>query len=175
MATAAAAVSVVSVMAVVAAASSLVTDSQTKGNLPTRQVAAAGQWLRQHNTGGTVITTPYMNHSVSNRAVLAMGGYTGLLSNSRRRTEHPRQLPPAGRQPLLDSYQVLNHPASCQSARVLDRDDVRYVVLYRTGEGSDLVGFGTDQALYHRAFENATVIIYAAQHRPAELIAAGRC
>jgi hypothetical protein len=104
-----------------------------------------------------------------------MGGYTGLLSNSRRRTEHPRQLPPAGRQPLLDSYQVLNHPASCQSARVLDRDDVRYVVLYRTGEGSDLVSFHTDQALYHRVFENATVIIYAAQHRPAELIAAGRC
>ena len=81
-ATAAAAVSVLSVMAVVPAAANLVTDSQTKGYIPTRQVAAAGRWLRQHNTGGTIITTPYMNNSISNRAVLAMGGYTGLLSYS---------------------------------------------------------------------------------------------
>jgi hypothetical protein len=172
---AAAAVTVVTVMAVVAAADNLVTDSQTRGHILSPPVAAAGQWLRQHNTGGTIITTPYMNPSISNRAVLAIGGYTGLQSYSRARTEHPRSLPPAGRGPLLDSYQVLNYPASCQSARVLDRDDVRYVVLYRTGEGSDLVAFDTDQALYHRVFENATVIIYAAQHRPPELIAAGQC
>ena len=102
-ATAAAAVSVLSVMAVVPAAANLVTDSQTKGYIPTRQVAAAGRWLRQHNTGGTIITTPYMNNSISNRAVLAMGGYTGLLSYSSWWTQHPRQLPPAGRKPLLES------------------------------------------------------------------------
>ena len=70
---------------------------------------------------------------------------------------------------------MLNHPASCQSARVLDHENVRYVVLYKPGKQADLTGFHTDQALYHRVFENAKVIIYAAQHRPAELIAAGRC
>ena len=133
-ATAAAAVGVVTLMVTVPAEASLLTDSRIKGSIPTPAVAAAGQWLRQHNTGGTIITTPYMNYQISNRAVLAMGGYTGLLSYPRWWTEHPRQLPPAGRQPLLDSYQVLNHPASCQSARALDRDDVRYVVLYRTGK-----------------------------------------
>ena len=165
-ATAVAAVSVVTVMAVVPAANGLVSASQTKGYIISPPVAAAGQWLQRHNTGGTIITTPYMNHQISNRAVLAMGGYTGLLSYSSYWTPHPRQLPPSGRQPLLDSAQVLNHPASCQSARALDRDDVRYVVLYRTGEGSDLTGFSTDPSLYHPLFENAQVIIYAAGHRP---------
>lgn len=174
-ATAAVAVSVVTVMVVAPAANSLVSASQTKGYIISPPVAAAGRWLRQHNTGGTIITTPYMNRSVSNRAVLAMGGYAGLLSNSRWRTGHPRQLPPAGRQPLLDSYQVLNYPASCQSARVLDREDVRYVVLYTAGHEADFAGFHADQALYHRVFENGKVVIYAAQHRPPELIAAGRC
>ncbi|HEY7431475.1 MAG TPA: hypothetical protein VH641_12180, partial [Streptosporangiaceae bacterium] len=124
------------------------------------------QWLRQHNTGGTIITTPYMNHSISNRAVLAMGGYTGLQSYSRARTAHPRSLPPAGRQPLLDSVQVLFHPASCQSARVLSREDVRYVVLYKPGQDADQAAFRTDPARYHRVFENGAVVIYAAQHHP---------
>jgi hypothetical protein len=163
---AAAAASVVALMSVVSAGASLREDSQTKGNFPTRPVAAAGHWLRQHNTGGTIITTPYMNRSVSNRAMLAMGGYAGLQSYNRERTAHPRSLPPAGRQPLIDSYQVLNYPASCQSARILNRDDVRYVVLYKSGQGADLAGFYTDQARYHRVFENARVIIYAPQHRP---------
>jgi hypothetical protein len=154
--TAAAAASVVALMSAVSAGASLWKDSQTKGNIPTRPVAAAGHWLRQHNTGGTIITTPYMNRSVSNRAMLAMGGYAGLQSYNPERTV----------QPLIDSYQVLNYPASCQSARILNRDDVRYVVLYKSGPGADLAGFYTDQARYQPVFENATVIIYVPQHRP---------
>lgn len=167
-ATAAATVAAVllAVVAAVPAGASLVTDSQTKGNILIRPVAAAGQWLRQHNTGGTIITTPYMNPSISNRAVLAMGGYAGLQSYSRERTEHPRSLPPAGRQPLLDSYQVLDHPESCASARALTREDVRYVVLYKPGWRKAVVAFHRDPARYHPVFENPRVIIFAVQHGP---------
>jgi hypothetical protein len=165
-AAASAAAAVVALVAAIPAGASLVSDSKTKGNILTRPVAAAGQWLRQHNTGGTIITTPYMNHSISNRAVLAMGGYTGLQSYSPRRTAHPRSLPPAGRQPLIDSDQVLFHPATCKSANVISRDDVRYVVLYKRGQEADLAAFHTDRAHYHRVFENAAVVIYAPQHDP---------
>jgi len=56
---------------------------------------------------------------------------------------------------------VLLHPASCQAADVIARDDVRYVVLYRTGQDVDLAGFRADAARYRRVFENASVVIYA--------------
>ncbi|HEY7429321.1 MAG TPA: hypothetical protein VH641_01170, partial [Streptosporangiaceae bacterium] len=166
LATAAAVAAVVTVMAVVPAVASLLTDSRARGNIISAPVAAAGQWLRQHNTGGTIITTRYMNPSISNRAVLAMGGYAGLQSYSRERTEHPRSLPPAGRQPLLDSYQVLDHPESCASARALTREDVRYVVLYKPGWRKAVVAFHRDPARYHPVFENPRVIIFAVQHGP---------
>jgi len=163
-----AATAAVAVGAVVAvqAARSVAASARPSGEVLTHRVAAAGRWLRQHNTGGSVISTPYMNPGISNRAVLAMGGYTGLQSYRAFRVAHPRSLPPAGRQPLLDSQHVLLHPGSCQSAGILVRDDVRYVVLYRFGQGADLAGFAADPARYHRVFRNAAVIIYAAAHTP---------
>jgi hypothetical protein len=125
------------------------------------QVAAAGAWLRRHNTGGTVISTPAMNPGITNRAVLAMGGYTGLQSYSAFRIAHPRSLPAAGKAPLLDSRQVLRYPASCQANGILARQDVRYIVLYRLGHAADLAGFRADKARYHRVYENPSVLIYA--------------
>jgi len=124
-------------------------------------VAAAGQWLARHNTGGTIITTPYMNPGLTNRAMLALGGYTGLQSNAPYRIAHPRSLPTAGRRPLLDSQEVLVHPQSCQSANILVRQDVRYVVLYKSGNGADLAGFAADPAHYQQVFQNPAVVIYA--------------
>jgi hypothetical protein len=132
--------------------------------LLTPQIAAAGTWLRRHNTGGTIISTPGMNHGITNRAVLAMGGYTGLQSYFYRKIAHPRSLPPAGRQPLLDSREVLLHPASCRAVGVIARDDVRYVVLARIGQVADLAGFEAERARYRRVFENRTVVIYAPSH-----------
>ncbi len=132
--------------------------------LLTLRVAAAGSWLREHNTGGTIITTPGMNHGITNRAVLAMGGYTGLQSYFYRKILQPRSLPPAGRRPLLDSHEVLVHPASCRAARVIARDDVRYVVIYRAGQFVDLAGFEANPARYRRVYENMTVVIYAPSH-----------
>ncbi len=134
---------------------------RSAGELLSHRVAAAGQWLAEHNTGGTIISTPNMNPGITNRAVLAMGGYTGLQSYSPFRIAHPRSLPTAGKTPLLDSQEVLLHPQSCQSADILARQDVRYVVLYRIGSGADLAGFAADTAHYQQVFENPTVIIYA--------------
>ncbi len=125
------------------------------------QVAAAGAWLRRHNAGGTIISTPVMNPGITNRAVLALGGYTGLQSYSAFRIAHPRSLPTAGKAPLLDSRQVLRFPASCQVAGILARQDVRYIVLYRLGHAADLAGFRAAKARYRRVFENPSVLIYA--------------
>jgi hypothetical protein len=127
----------------------------------TPPVAAAGRWLAAHNTGGNIISTPYLNPGISNRAVLAMGGYTGLQSYSPRRIAHPRSLPPAGKQPLLDSQAVLLHPASCQAGGIIGRDAIRYVVLYKKGTGADLAAFAAAPAHYRQVFENRSVVIYA--------------
>jgi len=148
------------------AAGNLLDDSKARGNVLSHAVASAGDWLRQHNTGGTIISTPGMNHGITNRAVLALGGYTGLQSYFPRRLRHPRSLPPAGRQPLLDSAQVLSQPASCKSAGILDRQDVRYVVLYKFGQQADLAGFSTAPHQYRPVFQDSSVIIYAPLRAP---------
>ena len=161
-----AAVSLLIVLVGLPAAENLVTDSNKHGNVLSHAVASAGDWLRRHNTGGTIISTPGMNHGITNRAVLALGGYTGLQSYYPRRLKNPRSLPPAGRQPLLDSEQVLSQPASCKSAGVLDRDDVRYVVLYKFGQQADLAGFSTTPRQYRPVFQDSSVIIYAPLRAP---------
>jgi hypothetical protein len=134
---------------------------RSAGKVISHPVVVAGQWLARHNTGGTIITTPYMNPGMTNRAMLALGGYTGLQSFTLFRTAHPRSLPTAGKGPLLDSQAVLLHPQSCQAANILVRQDVRYVVLYKSGSDADLAGFAADPAHYQRVFENPAVIIYA--------------
>jgi hypothetical protein len=150
------------------AVGNVLTDSGARGNVVSHAVARAGDWLREHNTGGTIITTPDMNHGVTNRAVLAFGGYTGLQSYFPRRLKHPRSLPPAGRQPLLDSAQVLAQPASCKSADILGRDDVRYVVLYKFSKHADVAGFSTAPHRYRPVFEDSSVIIYAPGGAPCQ-------
>jgi hypothetical protein len=161
-----AAASLLIVLVGLPAAGNLLDDSNARGNVLSHAVASAGDWLRQHNTGGTIISTPGMNHGITNRAVLALGGYTGLQSYFPRRLRHPRSLPPAGRRPLLDSAQVLSQPASCKSAGILDRNDVRYVVLYKFSQQADLAGFSAAPRHYRPVFEDASVIIYAPLRAP---------
>jgi hypothetical protein len=139
---------------------------KSAGPIVTPPVASAMHWLRQHNTGGNIISTPNMNPAVTNRGVLAMGGYTGLQSYSPYRVAHPRSLPTAGKGPLLDSQEVLRDPRSCQSANILVRQDIRYVVLYKINSGANLAGFAADPAHYQQAFDNAKVIIYATHRIP---------
>jgi hypothetical protein len=156
-----AAAAVVVIFAGTQAVSDVRADSQPSREVTPPGVAAAGAWLGQHNTGGTIISTPDMNRGVTNRAILAMGGYTGLQSYPIDRIEHPRSLPTAGRQPLLDSRLVLLRPRTCHAARVLAADDVRYIILYRLGNQANFVGFAAEPGLYQRVFQNHSVVIYA--------------
>ena len=73
---------------------------------------------------------------------------------------NPRSLPTAGKQPLLDSLQVLEHPLGCRAATIFAHQDVRYIVLYKIGQGALLGAFKSDPARYRRVFKNATVVIY---------------
>ncbi len=156
---AAAAATATAIMAVQFAAN-LDADGKPSREVLTRAEAAAGEWLRRHNTGGTIISTPDLHRGVTNRAVLAMGGYTGLQSYDLPRIEHPRSLPTAGRRPLLDSRVVLFTPASCRAASVIARDDVRFIFLYRPGTEADYAGFRADRARYRQVFENSQIVIY---------------
>ena len=127
---------------------------------------AAGAWLRAHNSGGTIVSTP-MNQGITERSVLAMGGYTGLMYYSPGGARTARSLPTAGVQPLLDSQDVLEHPVSCAAARAITRDDIRFVVLYRDNDrDADLAAFQADQDRYQRVFENRAVVIYAPRPAP---------
>lgn len=124
---------------------------------------AAGAWLRAHNSGGTIVSTP-MNQGITERSVLAMGGYTGLMYYHPGAARNARSLPTAGLQPLLDSQNVLEHPVSCAAAAAITRDDIRFVVLYRDNDhDADLAGFEADPDRYRRVFENRVVVIYAPQ------------
>jgi hypothetical protein len=144
----------------------LAASDRSAGQIVTRPVAAAGKWLAEHNTGGNIISTPNMNPGVTNRGVLAMGGYTGLQSYQAYRIAHPRSLPTAGKTPLLDSAEVLRDPQSCQAANILVNQDVRYIVLYKVNSGANLAGFAADPGRYQRVFDNATVVIYATHRTP---------
>lgn len=132
-------------------------------------VLAAGAWLRDHNSGGTIVATP-MNHGITERSVLALGDYTGLMYYSPGVSfTKARSLPPAGTRPLIDSQEILEHPSSCAAEQAIAREDVRFVVVYRkTGPDpeADLAGFQADPARYRPVFENRSVIIFAPQAGP---------
>ena len=152
---------VVVVIAIVQAGSNMVSDSAPSREVLPRPVAQAGAWLHRHNDGGSIISTPDMNRGVTNRAILAMGYYTGLQSYPWSRLLHPRSLPTAGTRPLWDSHDVLRDPQSCRSGNILARQDVRYIILYRLGNEADFKGFRTDPARYRVAYKNPDVVIYA--------------
>jgi hypothetical protein len=158
---AAATVTVVAVLGVVQFAANMVTNSRPSREVLTPPEAAAGAWLRQHNSGGTIISTPDLHRGLTNRAVLAMGGYTGLQSYPLAKIIHPRSLPAGGRAPLLDSRTVLHDPASCTATRIIARDDVRFIFLYRGGTEADYAAFRSDAAGYRRVFTDSAVVIYA--------------
>jgi hypothetical protein len=132
-------------------------------------VMAAGAWLREHNSGGTIVATP-MNHGITERSVLALGDYTGLMYYAPGVSfTKARSLPPAGVRPLIDSQEVLEHPASCAADQAIAREDVRFVVVFRkTGQDpdADLAGFQADPSRYRPVFQNQSVIIYAPQRGP---------
>jgi len=124
------------------------------------EVVAAGAWLERHNDGGSIVATPYFGH-VPSRALLAMGGYTRMQSYDARRIRRERDLPPFGAGPLRDALWVLHHPTGGRTARLLDKNDVAYVVFDRHYPWVDSNPFAAHKDLYKKVFENDSVIIFA--------------
>ena len=125
---------------------------------PPPAVAAAGRWLKEHNSGGNILATPYLNH-VPSRGMLAMGGYTRMQSYDPARIQRARDLPPFGAGPLWDALWALYHPGGERTGQILEENDVRYIVLYKRYPGMNWRFWKGHTGLYRVAFENEAVII----------------
>jgi hypothetical protein len=135
-------------------------------NVISREAVIAGEWLEEHNTGGNIVVTPYLNDHVPGSAMLAMGGYTGLRSYSQERLRSPRALPPSGKEPLLAANRVTRHPVGDRTKSVLERYDVRYVVLFKKYPGVSWRAFDKAPNAYENQFENGTIIILSPRETP---------
>src|SRR5918997_2559214 len=128
----------------------------------TPEISAAGEWLREHNSGGKITGGPQIKQG-PHRVMLAMGGYSALQSFEPVQIDNPRDLPPTGPEPLWDVLWVVTHPGDQRTANLLDKHDVRYVVLYK--DMPDRVTrdywrlFETRPDFYRVVFENEDVFI----------------
>lgn len=153
-------VSVVVVAVVLQAGQNLEAAGEASPDVISPEVAAAGGWLREHNRGGNIISTPSIGPGATNRAALALGGYTGLQSYPERRIQDPRSLPPSGVEPLKASRWVLLHPGGERTREILDRYDIRYVVVAKDYPGVDWRAFAGRPERYQLVFENPTVAVF---------------
>lgn len=141
------------------AAESLISAAEPSAQLTmSPRVAAAGEWLEEHNTGGNIVVSPYVDE-VPTRGLLAMGGYTGMQSYDGPRIRLGRDIPPAGPDPLWDALWLLEHPEGDKTRQLLDEYDVRYVVLSKLYPAESWQPFAEREDLYRTVFENESVII----------------
>jgi hypothetical protein len=130
----------------------------------TPEISAAGEWLREHNNGGNIMVSPHANQ-VPSRMMLAMGGYSALQSFETWQLETPRDLPPTGPQPLKDVMWVINNPAGERTDGLLEKHDVRYIVLYKNMPDRPTQNywkaFAARPDLYRTVFQNEDVLIVA--------------
>jgi len=124
------------------------------------EVVAAGEWLGRHNTGGSIVATPYLDYAPS-RAMLAMGGYTSMQSYDAARIRRARDLPPFGARPMWDALLILNNPAGTRTERLIEKNDVRYIVFDKHYPWIDWRLFALHEDLYTTVFQNDSVIIFA--------------
>ena len=125
----------------------------------TPEVAAAGAWLGENNGGGSIVATPYLDY-VPSRGMLAMGGYTTMQSYDYARILRARDLPPFGRGPLLDALWVLKHPTGEKTQRIMQENDVRYVIFHKRYPGISWIPYARERDLYQTAYQNESVIIF---------------
>lgn len=130
------------------------------GTLLTPDLVQAGDWLEGRKTGGKIITSPYFGR-LPNRGMLALSGYDGLQSFAEKRIETPRSLPTGGRGEIEDAGWLLRHPSGERTRKIIDRYDIRYVVLSKEYPGTDPRSFALEENLYRKVFENDTVVIFA--------------
>lgn len=130
----------------------------------TPEISAAGEWLREHNDGGNIMVSPHVNQ-VPGRMMLAMGGYSALQAFDAWQLDNPRDLPPTGPEPLKDVIFVITHPAGERTDGLLEKHDVRYVVLYKSMPDRPTRdywrAFKARPDLYRTTFENEDVLIVA--------------
>ncbi len=128
----------------------------------TPEVEEAGTWLKQHNTGGNILVSPFVD-GIPSRAVLALGGYTALQSYDLPRLRLARDLPPSGAGPLWDATWMLRHPTGERTRTLLHEHDVRYIVLSKQApvDGMDYRPYTKLPDLYKKTFENSKVVILA--------------
>ncbi|HEV2094692.1 MAG TPA: DUF6541 family protein [Rubrobacter sp.] len=125
----------------------------------TPEVAAAGAWLEKNNEGGSIVATPYLDY-VPSRGMLAMGGYTKMQSYDYARILRARDLPPFGAGPLLDALWVLKHPTGEKTRRIMEENDVRYIVFHKRYPGISWLPYARQDDLYKVAYQNPSVIIF---------------
>jgi hypothetical protein len=130
-----------------------------KDRPPPPAVAAAGEWLEEHNSGGNLVATPYLAY-VPSRGMLAMGGYIGMQSYDAARIRRGRDLPPFGAGPLWDALWVLQHPEGGRTRRIMEENDVRYLVFHKRYLTIDWRAFERREDLYRITFENESVVIF---------------
>ncbi|MGB3633153.1 MAG: hypothetical protein WA982_03860 [Rubrobacteraceae bacterium] len=128
-----------------------------------QEIYAAGEWLEDHNTGGNIMVSPHSNQ-VPSRAMLAMGDYSGLQSFEPGQIEVPRDLPPRGPEAMWDVFRVLQHPDAERTRQLLEKYDIRYIVLYKDMPDRPTTDFywplfAERPDLYRAAFENSDVLI----------------
>src|SRR5215211_169190 len=129
-------------------------------NPPPPKVVAAGEWLDEHTEGGNILSTPSVG-PVSARGMLAMGEYSGVQTYSVHRIERGRDLPPFGAGPLWDALWALRHPEGERTRRIMQENDIRYVVLGKhRSDDIDWRSFQDHEELYLLVFENETVAIF---------------
>jgi hypothetical protein len=139
-----------------------------KDRPPPPEVTAAGGWLKEHNSGGNIVATPYLAY-VPSRGMLAMGGYTGMQSYDAPRIRRARDLPPFGAGPLWDALWVLQHPEGDRTKRILEENDVRYVVFHKRYPTIDWRPFEHRGELYRVVFENESVIMSVIIFEPRQI------
>lgn len=135
----------------------------------TPEIAAAGEWLEEHNTGGNIMVSPHSNQ-VPSRMMLAMGDYSELQSFTAAQINDPRDLPPTGPEPLEDVLHVMENPAGERTPGLLRKHDVRYVVLYKDMPDRETTDYWTafkDRPdLYRAVFENEDVLVVEPRTSP---------
>ncbi|MDP8939524.1 MAG: hypothetical protein M3N10_04395 [Actinomycetota bacterium] len=127
------------------------------------EIYAAGEWLEEHNHGGNIMVSPHVNQ-VPSRVMLALGDYSGLQSFEPGQIQFPRDLPPTGPEPLWDVLWVMQHPDGPLTQKILEKYDIRYIVLYKNMPDrptTDLYWqiYESRPDLYRTTFENEAVIV----------------
>ena len=125
----------------------------------TPEVAAAGAWLEENNEGGSIVATPYLDY-VPSRGMLAMGGYTKMQSYDYARILRARDLPPFGEGPLLDALWVLKHPTGEKTQRIMQENDVRYIIFHKRYPGISWLPYAQQRDLYEVSYQNPSVVIF---------------